>query len=98
MARYVFKLYLLFEICDYILNTVSCFFFYIYLSGIVKLDAVGWKSKYLKIHELNQQLKEMETLAGIPIALFSKSVFFTLDSNNTNVKELNDFIGKKWQV
>lgn len=77
---------------------VSCFIFDIDMSGFVKLDDLGWKSKYLTIHELNQQLKELENFAGIPIALFSKAIFFTLDSSNVNVKELNDFIGKKWQV
>jgi hypothetical protein len=94
----VYHLHLLFEICGYILNMVSCFIFDIYMFGFVKLDDVGWRSKYLKIHELNQRLKELENFAGIPIALFSKSIFFTLDSSNANVKDLNNFIGEKWQV
>ena len=64
----------------------------------MKLDIDGWKSEFVKLHELNQQLKDMETLAGLPIALFTKTIFMTLDTTNTNLKELNDFIGKNWQV
>jgi hypothetical protein len=40
----------------------------------------------------------METLAGLPIALFTKTILMALDTTNTNLKELNDFIGKNWQV
>jgi hypothetical protein len=66
------------------------------MTGFVKLDYVGWKSKYVKIHELNQKLKELENFAGIPITLFlNQFSLHLIDSSNTNVKELNDFIGEK---
>jgi hypothetical protein len=64
----------------------------------VKLDDVGWKSKFVILHELTQQLQDVESLVGLPIALFTKTIFMTLNTPNTNVKELNDFFGKKLQV
>jgi hypothetical protein len=42
--------------------------------------------------------EDVESLVGLPIALFTKTIFMTLNTPNTNVKELNDFFGKKWQV
>jgi hypothetical protein len=42
----------------------------------VKLDIDGWKSEFVKLHELNQQLKDMETLAGLPIALITKKYIY----------------------